>query len=103
MVVVARYQAQPGKGDEVASILAGHLAQTRAEPGCVSFLVNGAEDDGDRFVLYEQYADEAAFEAHRSSPHFRENVQDRIVPLLEERHWERYRLVGPVTGLPARA
>ena len=103
IVVIARYQAQPGRGDEVASILAGHLVQTRGEPGCVSFLVNRGEDDGDRFVLYEQYADEAAFQAHRSSPHFRENVQNRIVPLLAERHWERYRLVGPGGCPPAPA
>ncbi len=100
IVVIARYQALPGRGDEVASILAGHLAQTRAEPGCVSFLVNRAEDDGDRFVLYEQYADDAAFLAHRESPHFRENIQNRIVPLLAERYWERYELVGPVAGPP---
>ncbi len=101
VIVIARYRAHPGRGDEVESILAGHLTQTRAEPGCVSFLANRGEDDGDRFVLYEQYADEAAFQAHRQSPHFKENVETRIVPLLAERHWDRYRLVGPVTASPA--
>lgn len=54
-------------------------------------------------MLYEQYADEAAFQAHRHSPNFKENVQNRIVPLLAERQWERYRLVGPGGGPPAPA
>jgi quinol monooxygenase YgiN len=61
------------------------------------------QDQLDRFVLYEQYADEAAFQAHRHSPNFKENVQNRIVPLLAERQWERYRLVGPGGGPPAPA
>jgi len=80
LVVIARYQTRPGAGDEVASILAQHVSPTRAEPGCRSFLVNRSEDDPDRFVLYEQYEDEAAFQAHRTT-------------LLAERTWERDRRV----------
>ena len=49
----------------------------------------------DGFVLYEQYVDEAAFEAHRQSPHFREYIEGGVVPLLAEREWHRYDLVGP--------
>jgi quinol monooxygenase YgiN len=94
LVVIARYRAQPGRGDEVAAILARHTPPTRAEPGCVRFLVNRSTDDGDRFVLYEQYADEAAFQAHRESAHSRENIEGGVVPLLAERTWERYELVG---------
>lgn len=70
LVVIARYHASPGRGDEVAALLEPHIAATRAEPSCECFLANRAADDGDRFVLYEQYADEAAFEAHRESPDF---------------------------------
>lgn len=95
LVVIARYRARPGRGDEVAALLAPHVAATRAEPGCETFLVNRSTDDGDRFVLYERYADEAAFEAHRESPHFREYVLGGVVPLLAEREWERYALVEP--------
>jgi quinol monooxygenase YgiN len=93
LVVIARYQARPGAGDEVASILAQHVSPTRAEPGCVSFLVNRSGDDSDRFVLYEQYDDEAAFQAHRTTAHFRDYIEGRVVPLLAERTWERYRVI----------
>jgi quinol monooxygenase YgiN len=95
LVVIARYQARPGKGAEVESILGRHAAQTRAEPGCLCFEANRAEEDGDQFVLYEQYADEAALRAHRHSQHFRDNVERGIVPLLAERAWQRYRLIAP--------
>ena len=68
---------------------------SEAEPGCLCFLVNRSAADPDRFVLYEQYADEAAFRAHRASAHFRANVEAGVVPLLAERGWERYDLVEP--------
>lgn len=42
------------------------------EPGCLRFDVCVDRDDPNRFLLYEIYADEAAFENHRSTPHFAE-------------------------------
>ena len=43
--------------------------------------------------LYEQYIDEAAFDAHRKTPHFQEIVEGIIVPLLDKRERELYRSV----------
>jgi len=93
LVVIAQYKTRSGKGDEVAAILARHVAETRVEPGCLQFTVNRSTDDPERFVLYEQYVDEAAFELHRLSPHFERNVDQGVVPLLAERTWGRYQLV----------
>lgn len=93
LVVIAQYRTRAGKGDEVASVLALHRPATVAEPGCRAFTVNRSQDDGDRFVLYEQYDDEAAFEAHRASPHFRRYIEGQVVPLLAERSWERFSVV----------
>jgi (4S)-4-hydroxy-5-phosphonooxypentane-2,3-dione isomerase len=89
------YRTQPGAGNNVAAIFATHAAPTRAEPGCVRFVVNRRNADVDRFVLYEQYADEAAFEAHRQTSHFREYIEQAVVPLLVEREWQRYRVIEP--------
>jgi len=93
LVVIAQYRTRAGKGDEVASVLALHRPATVAEPGCRAFVVNRSQDDGDRFVLYEQYDDEAAFEAHRASPHFKRYIEGQVVPLLAERSWERFSVV----------
>jgi quinol monooxygenase YgiN len=56
------------------------------EPGCRRFDVHQERSDATLFLLIESYADEAAFEAHRTSPHylaFREDVKDWVV----ERTW----------------
>jgi quinol monooxygenase YgiN len=56
------------------------------EPGCARFDVRQDRGDPTLFLLIEDYADEAAFDAHRTSPHylaFREDVKDWVV----ERTW----------------
>jgi quinol monooxygenase YgiN len=68
-----------------------------AEPGCQRFDVRQETNDPALFLLIEIYADEAAFEFHRNSSHyrqFREDVKDWVV----ERNWWYWKLVGP-TGV----
>jgi quinol monooxygenase YgiN len=98
VTVVAQYQVKAGQGGAVADALAPHIAATRAEPGCVTFVAYRASDDPDRFLLYEQYVDEDAFQAHRQTPHFATYVDGMIVPLLERRDWQRYDEVPPTVG-----
>ena len=59
---------------------------TSHEPGCERFDVHQEKSDPTLFLLFERYADDAAFEAHRTSAHylaFREDVKDWVV----ERTW----------------
>lgn len=95
LTVIARYRAQPGEGDAVAAALARHEAATRTEQGCVRFIAYRSREEPDNFVLYEQYIDESAFEAHRRSDHFSRYVEGTIVPLLTERQFSRYDEVPP--------
>jgi quinol monooxygenase YgiN len=90
VTVIAEYQARPGTGDEVAKVLARHVAATRAEPGCISFIAYRDPDDSHHFALYERYADENAFQEHRRSAHFVAYIEGQIVPLLVDRRWRRY-------------
>ena len=65
-----------------------------AEPGCRQFDVQQETKDATLFLLIETYANEAALEAHRSSPHyrqFREDVKDWVV----ERSWWFWTKLGP--------
>lgn len=51
----------------------------RDESGCYRFDILQANEDPNRFHLYEVYADDAALEAHRNASHYkkwRETVQD---------------------------
>jgi quinol monooxygenase YgiN len=98
LTVIAQYRAAPGSGNEVAAVLAVHGVASRDEAGCLRFDVYRSVDDTDCFVLYEQYVDEAAFEAHRRTPHFRHNIESTLAGLLAERTWHRYDRVGADTG-----
>lgn len=90
-VLVAHYQTSADASDRVAKGLIDMRALSRQEPGCVAYDVHRSLDDSSRFMLYEIYLDEAAYDAHRGSPHFRRIVEGMIVPLLVSRERAFYR------------
>ena len=95
IVLVAQYQVKPGHGDEVeAAIKRMALLVKEHEPGCILYQANRSRENPDHFLLYEQYADEAALAAHREAPHFKEIVEGTIVPMLEKREREFFNLVA---------
>lgn len=56
--------------EEIAGLLRDLTAASRKEPGCVTYIPHTVESEPDSVVIYEQYRDEAALEAHRNTPHF---------------------------------
>jgi quinol monooxygenase YgiN len=94
-VVTAFWHAKAGSEDRVVAVL-GELARaTRAEAGCLQFQPNRSTEDPRRFLLYEEYADEAAFEAHSASEHFKRLVLGEAVPdLLEDRERRFFASLG---------
>jgi autoinducer 2-degrading protein len=60
----AEFRAMPGAGDAVASLVAGYRREVAAEPGTVRFDAHRLQEARDRFFVYEEYVDDAAFEAH---------------------------------------
>jgi quinol monooxygenase YgiN len=95
IVLVARYQAQAGRGDEVEAALKRMAPLVQAhEPGCGLYKANRSRENPDQFLLYEQYADEAALAAHRETAHFKEIIEGTIVPMLDSREREFYTLVA---------
>ena len=63
---------------------------TRQEPGCLMYVGHQSTQDPRRFMFYEQYKDQAALDAHRNAPYFKEYVTNGIGPLLEQRMAELY-------------
>lgn len=71
LTVVAKLRAVKGKGDALAVLLkeqVGVILST--EPGMLVYRCHRSTTDPDLFMFYEQYADEAALDFHRNSPHF---------------------------------
>jgi quinol monooxygenase YgiN len=94
-VIAAQWYAKEGKQDEVARLARLVIPLSRSEPGCRLFMVNQAADDPRKFLLYEQFVDKAAFEAHTKTQPFKDVVLGQIVPLLENRVRDIYELVEP--------
>ena len=70
VILVVGWMAKPGKEEEVARLFRALQEESRKEPGCLLYVVQCHRDDPARFLVYEQYKDDAALEAHRSTPHF---------------------------------
>lgn len=70
LTVVAKIRAATGKGDALAALLTEQAAAVRtAEPGCLVYRPHRSTADPDLFIFYEQYRDDAAFDAHRTGTH----------------------------------
>ena len=95
LIVVARYVVAAGHEATVARLLRANAQASRAEPGCREFSVYRDIDDPGAFLLYERYTGEAAFQAHRRTPHFLDIIERRVAPLLDVRAWTR---VTPLDG-----
>jgi quinol monooxygenase YgiN len=94
IVLTAKYFVKAGRGDEVEAALRRMAPLVKAgEPGCRLYHANRSAENRDLFLLYEQYTDQAALEAHRSTPHFKEIIEGTIVPLLDKRERELYQPV----------
>ena len=74
--------------DEIAEILRNLTRESRKEPGCVTYVPHFVEGDAGMVVIYEQYADEAALEAHRNAPHFQQYAVGGLYQKMLERQIE---------------
>jgi quinol monooxygenase YgiN len=90
-VVSAKWRAKPGKEDRLKALCEEMTEPSRAEPGNVYYQAQRSLDDPQLFYLYEQYVDEAGYEAHQDTEHFTRLVMGEAIPeLLEAREREFY-------------
>jgi quinol monooxygenase YgiN len=93
-VVCATWTVKPGEEAAVIELLSQISQASEAEPGCLLFRVHRSLDDPATFFLYEQYASEAAFQAHAASDHVRRLVLEDAVHRLESRRREPFEIIG---------
>jgi quinol monooxygenase YgiN len=74
-----------GKEKEAAALFRQLQAESRKEPGCILYQVHTHRDDSRKFLVYEQYKDDAAIEAHRESAHFKKYAADGVYTMIESR------------------
>jgi len=89
-VVTAKWTAKPGEEERITRICAEMTEPSRAEPANRFYQAHRSPDDPRLFYLYEQYDDEAGYQAHMDSEHFTRLVKDEAIPNLESREREFY-------------
>jgi len=70
----------PADVDFIRDCLARCTALSRPEPGCHRYEVYHSQADRQKFLLVEQWADKAAWEAHRTRAAYLEIYQPKVIP-----------------------
>lgn len=88
LILAVHLTIQAGREDDVADMFRKLQAETRREPGCITYIVQRSRENPRRYLVYEQYTNEAALEEHRNSPHFKQYGTDGIFRVVEHRQAE---------------
>jgi quinol monooxygenase YgiN len=85
VTLIAKIKAKQGSEGQLEAAFHDMIKKVRAaEPGCQAYILHKANDDPTKFVWYETYADQAAFDNHRKTEHMKE-MGGRIANLLDGR------------------
>ncbi len=88
--IAVRWTMMTGEEERVIGLAQSMLAPSNAEPGCQVYILHRDPADPSALFLYEQYDDQAAFQAHCDSPHFKTTVEAEVFPRLTDRRLEIY-------------
>jgi quinol monooxygenase YgiN len=91
--VLAHWTARTGEEEEVERVLRQLASASRREAGCITYSAVRSVDHPSRYVIYECYVDEHAFERHVESEHFRALALEDGIPRLSSRTRESYTVI----------
>ena len=89
-----RMRFAPEDHEEIRTILTSLTHASRLEPRCVSYIPHFVEGNQDTVLIYEQYVDEAALEAHRNTQHFKDFAIAGLYQHMRERSMENLTAVA---------
>jgi quinol monooxygenase YgiN len=84
---------KPGTEAQCREFVRKLQEHTRREPGCIQYIGHQSKENSCRFFFYEAYKDEAALEAHRDAPYFKQYVRGGLDAIVEQRTRELYTVV----------
>jgi quinol monooxygenase YgiN len=92
-VVAAIWTAKEGQEETILDVIKKMTPLSRQEPGCVYYQAQRSPENPRVFFLYEQYINEAGYEAHMATPHFERYVKGDAIPNLESRERAFYETI----------
>lgn len=90
VVLIVHMTVKSDTEEECRRLCREMVEETRKEPGCLQYVAHQSAENPLNFSFYEQYADEAALEAHRESPHFAWYITGGIDALVSTRTRELF-------------
>lgn len=96
--IIGTVAAKPEKRAELLTILAGFVAPTRGEPGCINYDFHHDADDPNIFVFYENFVDEAALERHLDMPYLKPLLDRSDELLAKPVHIRRLIMLSDLAG-----
>ncbi|HLJ91341.1 MAG TPA: putative quinol monooxygenase [Candidatus Angelobacter sp.] len=85
---------KPGTEEKCKEYIGLLQEHSRKEAGCVMYIGHQSTEDSRKFLIYEQYVDAAALDAHRNSAHFKQYVSGGLDGLVEKRTRDFYNLLA---------
>jgi quinol monooxygenase YgiN len=82
---LVRMTFSPEDRADIAETLRALATASRQEPGCVTYIPHTVEGNPDTVLIYEQYRDDAAAEAHRQSEHFKRYAVGGLYQKMRDR------------------
>jgi len=70
LVLSGQFTGRPEQRGAIADLARGMYGPSRAESGCISYACFVQADQPDAYLFFEEWADDAAIDAHFASPHF---------------------------------
>jgi quinol monooxygenase YgiN len=94
MKVILRLAAKPDKVEELKAILTSLVAPTRKEAGCLSYEIFQNRADPCDFTFVEEWASDAALDAHWATAHVQDALARGVPLLAAEPDDRRYRKIA---------
>lgn len=88
-----RMRFKPEDHEQVQDALRALTVASRLEPGCLAYVPHTIEGDPNTVVIYEQFRDQAAREAHAASDHFKKHAVGCLYQRMLLRETENLRAV----------
>lgn len=95
IALAATWEAKEGQADAVADILRHMANAVKSEPGTLLFWPHRSSSNDRVFFLYELFADDAAFQTHQQTAHFKNLVVGQALPKLARRERVQFMPLQP--------